>query len=128
MGMIEDLKELGVNTEEGLKRLNGNQSFYERMLRSVPKMLEKDLVDPEFPADDYGDIIEKTHAIKGATGNLSLTPLYEAYTQIVDLLRESKPEEARKILKDILPVQEQILNTINQYQQVIWYNSCLFLI
>ena len=39
MGMIEDLKELGVNTEEGLKRLNGNQSFYERMLRSVPKML-----------------------------------------------------------------------------------------
>ena len=116
MGMIEDLKELGVNTEEGLKRLNGNQSFYERMLRSVPKMLEKDQVDPEFPADDYGDIIEKTHAIKGATGNLSLTPLYEAYTQIVDLLRESKPEEARKILKDILPVQEQILNTINQYQ------------
>lgn len=44
--MIEDLKELGVNTEEGLKRLNGNQSFYERMLRSVPKMLEKDPVDP----------------------------------------------------------------------------------
>ena len=116
MGMIEDLKELGVNTEEGLKRLNGNQSFYERMLRSVTKMLEKDPVDPEFPVDDYGDIIEKTHAIKGATGNLSLTPLYEAYTQIVNLLREGKPEEARKILKDILPVQEQILNTINQYQ------------
>ena len=116
MGMIEDLKELGVNTEEGLKRLNGNQSFYERILRSVPKMFEKDPVDPEFPVDDYGDIIEKTHAIKGATGNLSLTPLYEAYTQIVNLLREGKPEEARKILKDILPVQEQILNTINQYQ------------
>lgn len=116
MGMIEDLKELGVNTEEGLKRLNGNQSFYERMLRSVPKMLEKDPVDPEFSADDYGDIIEKAHAIKGATGNLSLTPLYEAYTEIVDLLRAGKPEEARKILKDILPVQEQILNTINQYQ------------
>jgi hypothetical protein len=45
-----------------------------------------------------------------------LTPLYEAYTEIVDLLRAGKPEEARKILKDILPVQEQILNTINQYQ------------
>ena len=116
MSFFDELRTLGVDIDGGLKRLNGNQSFYERMLRSVPKMLEKDPVDPEFPADDYGDIIEKTHAIKGATGNLSLTPLYEAYTQIVDLLREGKPEEARKILKDILPVQEQILNTINQYQ------------
>lgn len=61
-------------------------------------------------------MIESAHAIKGATGNLSLTPLYKAYTDIVDLLRQDKPEEARKVLLDILPVQAQIIEVINKYK------------
>ncbi len=115
MGMIEELKDLGVNVDEALKRLNNNTSFYERMLRSVPGMLEKDPVKTDFDANDYGEVLEKAHALKGATGNLSLTPLYQAYTDIVALLREGKPEEARKILIDVQPVQQEIIDAINKY-------------
>ena len=38
-----------------------------------------------------------------------MTPIYEAYGQIVDLLRNQKPEEARKVLEDVLPKQADIL-------------------
>lgn len=116
MGMLEELKDLGVDVDEALKRLGGNEAFYKKMLGRVQSMLEETPVDPDFDAGDYQAVIESTHAIKGATGNLSLTPLYKAYTDIVDLLRQDKPEEARKILVDILPVQAQILEIIDRYK------------
>ena len=116
MNMLEELKGLGVNVDEALKRLGGNEAFYKKMLGRIQSMLEETTVNPEFDANDYQEVIENAHAIKGATGNLSLTLLYKAYTDIVDLLRQGSPEEARKILVDILPVQAQIIEVINKYK------------
>lgn len=116
MGMFEELKDLGVDVDEGLKRLAGNEAFYKKMLGRIQSMLEDKPIDPDFDAGDYQEVIENAHAIKGATGNLSLTPMYKAYTDIVDLLRQDNPEEARKILVDVLPVQAQIIDVINKYK------------
>ena len=115
MSLLDDLKGLGVDVEEGLQRFMGNAPLYERMMMTFPKMMEKTPVDLDFDASDVTGIIEVTHSIKGATGNLSLTPLYEAYTKAVDLLRGGRPEEARQILKDIQPVQTQIMDCIKSY-------------
>ena len=115
MSLLDEMKELGVNVDEGLKRFMGNSALYEKMFGSFVKMINKSLVDPDFDANDYQDVIEKTHAIKGATGNLSITPLYEAYSKIVSLLREDKPEEAREVLKNILPVQAEIVSRIEKH-------------
>lgn len=115
MGLLEDLTNLGVNVDEALKRFMGNASLYEKMLGTLPKMIEGSPVSPDFDSNDYTDVIEKTHALKGTTGNLSITPLYEAYTEIVSLLRSDKPEEAREILVKILPVQEEIIDCIKKY-------------
>lgn len=115
MSLLDEMKELGVNVDEGLKRFMGNSSLYERMFGSFVKMINKSLVDPDFDANDYQEVIEKAHAIKGATGNLSITPLYEAYSEIVSLLREDKPEEAREVLKNILPVQAEIVSCIEKH-------------
>lgn len=117
MGLLEDLKELGANIEEGLNRLGGNQALYERLLGSFMKTMETHYVEPDFDSNDYAEIIEKAHAIKGTSGNLSLTPVYEAYTEIVDLLRGGKPEEAKEVLAKILPVQEEIMQCIAKYSK-----------
>ena len=47
-------------------------------------------------------------------GNLSITPLYKSYTQIVNLLRENNPEEAKKILLETIPVQDEIIACIEK--------------
>lgn len=117
MGLLEELKDLGANIDEGLERLGGNQALYERLLGSFLKTMETHRLAADFDAGDLAGAIEKTHAIKGTSGNLSITPLYEAYTDIVALLREEKPEEAREVLVKILPVQEEIIQCIRRYSE-----------
>lgn len=46
MSLLDEMKELGVNVDEGLKRFMGNSSLYERMFGSFVKMINKSLVDP----------------------------------------------------------------------------------
>lgn len=115
MSLLEELKGLGVNIDEAVERFMGNVSLYERMLGTFPGMIESCSVDPDFDCNDYSEVIEKTHAIKGAAGNLSITPLYEAYTEIVSLLRSNQPEQAQTVLKEILPVQEDVIHCIKKY-------------
>ncbi len=49
------------------------------------------------------------------TKMVTITPLYEGYGEIVDLLRKGEPEQAREILVKLLPVQEQILGVIEKH-------------
>lgn len=114
MVLFDELRELGVNIDEGLERLGGNAGLYERLLGSFLKTLDSHHVDPDFDCDDYASEIEKAHAIKGTSGNLSLTPIYEAYTEIVELLRADKPQEAKEVLQKTLPVQEKIVECISK--------------
>ena len=117
MSLFEELKALGVNIDEGLKRINGNERLYTKLLGSFTKTIENQSVSPDFDGNDCTETIEKAHAIKGTSGNLSITPVYEAYTEIVNLLRTGKPEQARPILEKILPVQEEIVQCIKKYSE-----------
>lgn len=115
MNLIQELKSLGVNTDEALERLGGNSSLYERMLLKFKDMIKNSSAQMDFKCNDYSGIIEVAHAIKGASGNLSITPVYEAYSEIVRLLREQQPGQAEKILEKTLPVQTAIINCIEKY-------------
>ncbi len=115
MNLIQELKNLGVNTDEGLSRMGGNSSLYERMLVKLKDMIKNSPVQMDFDCNDYSDIVESAHAIKGAAGNLAVTPIYESYTELVKLLREQKPEEAKEVLGKVLPVQNEIIDCIEKY-------------
>ncbi len=103
MDLFDELKALDVDVDAGLQRLNGNKNLYTRLLGSFVKTI-----------NEYYETTDRAHAIKGASGNLSITPIYEAYTQIVDLLRKDQPEQARELLKNIIPIQDKIIECINK--------------
>ncbi len=115
MNLIQELKGLGVNTDEGLERMGGNSSLYERMLVKLKDMINDSPVQMDFDCNNYDDIIEAAHAIKGASGNLAVTPIYESYTEIVKLLRAQQPEQAKKILEKVLPAQKAIIDCIEKH-------------
>lgn len=115
MSLLQELETLGVNTDEAVERMNGNTSLYERMLVKFKDMIKDMPVRPDFDSNNYADVIEAAHAIKGTSSNLSVTPIYEAYSEIVRLLRENQPEQARDVLKKIIPVQTDIVNCIEKY-------------
>lgn len=115
MGLLDELRNLGVNIDEGADRLMGNVSLYERMLVKFGEMMKKSPVSPDFDLNDYADVIEAAHAVKGAAGNLSITPVYEAYSEVVSLLRAGQPKKAKEILEKVQPVQKDILECIWRY-------------
>ncbi len=115
MALLDELKELKVNTDEAILRFMNNSSLYERMLLKLPPNIEKLEVLSFIEAGDFKTATENAHTIKGMVGNLSVTPLYTAYTEIVNLLRADKPDEAKALLVETLPVQEEINACIKKY-------------
>lgn len=116
MSMVSELKELGVDVEDALQRFMGNEGLFNRMIKKLPNAAKDLHVIDFFESGDYETALNNAHTLKGVMGNLSITPLFNAYNDAVNLLRENKPEEAKKRVEEILPVQEQIIACIEKYQ------------
>ena len=115
MDLLTELKALGADINDGLTRCMNNEALFERLLKKVPENIEKLEVLSFIETGDYATALSNAHTIKGVTGNLSLTPLFTAYSEIVALFRADKPDEARQMLVEILPVQEEIISCIKKY-------------
>lgn len=114
MDLLNELEKLGVNTNEALERFSGNSSLYIRMLGKFPASINDLEVMPCIESGDIETSITRAHTIKGVTGNLSITPLYNSYTKIVNDLRAGNPNSAKEELEKILPVQKEILECIEK--------------
>ena len=115
MGMLDELRDLGVDVDKALKLLNGKTALYEKLLVKFADMIKKADIRTDFDSNDCKAMMETTHMIKGSAGNLSITPLFKAYSDIMQLFREGKPEEARAGLISVLPVQESIIACNDKY-------------
>lgn len=116
MSMISELQELGANVDDAMQRFMNNAALYERMLKKLPAVIVDKPVMEFIEAGNIETSIENAHTLKGVLGNLSITPLYKAYTDIVDLLRGNDSEKAKTILEECLPTQEKVIACIEKYQ------------
>ena len=117
MSFLQELEGLGIDTQEGLDRVMGDESLYEMMfgmfdssIQTTPIRLE------EFDGAALDGLIGKIHALKGTTGNLSITPLFTRYEKTLTLLRAGRPAEAKAVYQELLPIQEKILDCIRHNQ------------
>lgn len=116
MGMLDELRELGVDVDKALKLLNGKTALYERLLFKFADLIKKADIQTDFDSNDYTSVMETTHTLKGSAGNLSITPLFKAYADIMQLFRDGKPEEAREGLIKVKPVQDEIVACIEKHK------------
>ena len=115
MTLTEEMGLLGADVDDAMKRFSGKTSFYERMLKKLPAAIDSNPVLSFMDAKDYTTATANAHTLKGVFGNLSVTPLYTAYTTIVNDLRANEPEKAEALLKEILPLQEKFVSCILSY-------------
>lgn len=87
---VETLAAYGADTQTGLSRCMNNEAFYLRLVNM-------ELNDPNFArlqealqSGDTRGAFEAAHALKGAAGNLSLTPIYEPVERLTELLRNAE--------------------------------------
>lgn len=116
MSFAETLEGLGVNVKEGVDRVMGDQELYETMLGMFVEEVESFPISvSDFDSSDYDELIKRVHMLKGTTGNLSITPLFEQYTKALGLLRGKKPGEAKAVFEKVLPVQTAIIDCIKNH-------------
>lgn len=115
MSLFEELKELGVDVDEGLERVMDDEPLYETLLGMfLDKVNDSSIEMGDFEAESLDELIGRVHTLKGLTGNLAITPLFEGYMQVLDLLRTDHAGEAAKVYERILPVQTAITECIKR--------------
>lgn len=111
----EELENLGVNVAEGVDRVMGDEPLYEMMLGMFSDTIkEARILFGDFEQADIEELTAQVHSLKGMTGNLSLTPLYDGYVEMLGLLREGKVREAGQVMERMMPVQEKITSCIER--------------
>ena len=117
MDLLEELKSMDVDVDEGMERVMNDKDLYTMMLDMFVTAIETTPIQPEdFDGGTLDDLIGKIHTLKGTTGNLSIQPLFTRYTQSLTLLREGQPAEAKAAYVELLPIQERILECIRRHQ------------
>jgi HPt (histidine-containing phosphotransfer) domain-containing protein len=83
-----------IDMETGLGRVRGNSVIYKKMLGMFLNSKEFEALEEALTAKDCQKAADVAHAIKGLTGNLSLTLLFEESTKLMNQLRAGSYEEA----------------------------------
>ncbi len=94
--MIDKLKKLGADIDDAMRRFQGNEGLYKRLLAKFPEQAVNLNAAVYFENEDYDKALENVHTLKGLAANLSLANLYEAYSEVVDLLRTERYIEAEQ--------------------------------
>jgi len=116
VSLFTELKELGVNVDEGLERVMDDESLYETMLGMfLDKVNTNPIEIQDFDSKDLDKLIERVHILKGLTGNLAMTPLFEGYSKALEFLRTDRAEDAMKEYERLLPAQAAIIECIKRH-------------
>ena len=97
----DKLREFGADVDAGLARCMGNEALYLRLVASIPSETNFDKLSKGIEEHDLDMAFDAAHALKGVTGNLSLTPLYEPIVRITELLRNRTDTDYTELLTEI---------------------------
>ena len=84
---IAKLEEYGADVKTGLERCLGSEDFYLRMVGMLRNEDNFRILDEALAANDLDKAFEAAHALKGVTGNLALTRLFDQISELTELLR-----------------------------------------
>ena len=82
-----------INVNEALSRMRGNKKLYVKMLDLFLGVNEFAQFEEAIGKGDLNRAAEVAHTIKGMTGNLSMTALFEQSEKLMNQLRQSELDE-----------------------------------
>lgn len=106
---IESLNAFGANTEEGLARCMGNEALYLKLVGVMLADKNFDKLRSAIEAENLDEAFEAAHALKGALGNLALTPLYEKAASLTEFLRNRAEADYGGLVSDLLASRDSLL-------------------
>lgn len=102
----------GVDVNQGLKRMDDDIEFYEKMLK---KFREDDYcrrLQDALGKSDADKAFQYAHALKGAAGNLSLVRISEAVVPLVEELRKGDAKMAEQYLPEVKTAYDALMEAL----------------
>lgn len=112
--MLDELRELGVDVDSLLELFGGNVDAYCEILNSFLNDIINYDVEGLMQRGDYETACQNSHALKGASGNLRIDPLFKMYTDINQALKQNDIEAAQAALDEGIECQRQIVECIKR--------------
>lgn len=111
--LYESLKNAGTDVDAALERVMGNEALFLRLLKKFSadtnfEELKKALSDGETET-----AFAKAHSLKGMTGNLSMTGLYELFSRQTEFLRGGDLSSGVSLMPEIEPLYEKIRDIVS---------------
>lgn len=98
---IDKLKEFGVDTDSGIKRVMGKEDLYLSLVKTVPSNEGFAMLNEAVRAGDLDAAFEAAHGLKGILGNLDIKVLYDKLADITEKLRAREERDYSKELGEI---------------------------
>ena len=104
---IEELKALGADTDTGLSRCVGNEALYLKLVGMGLGDTKFEELGSAVKAGNLDKAFELCHALKGVIGNLALTPLYEALSDMTEKLRAREQADYQTMYSNIIEIRSK---------------------
>lgn len=100
--LLEELKIWGCDIDGAMDRLMYDKEIYMKFLyqfKEEDKFVELERAVLE---KDQTNAFESAHTLKGVAGNLSLNPIYDSISKLVEVLKKDDISEVIPLLEDVL--------------------------
>ncbi len=104
---IEELKALGADTDTGLSRCVGNEALYLKLVGMGLGDAKFEELGTAVNAGDLDKAFELCHALKGVIGNLAITPLFYAISDMTEKLRGREQADYSTMYSKIIEIRSK---------------------
>lgn len=117
----KQLEENGADVDTTLKRFMGNETIYLKFIRKFLDDKNYEVIETSLAQNDYEAAFTGAHSLKGVAGNLGLNPVYEAASEMSELLRNVKSTgvDAEELQEAKAKLEERYF----KFQKIIEENS-----
>lgn len=106
------LRQAGIDYDAALARFVGKQAIYEKyLLKFLEDTHAQDALEA-YEQENYEELLEQTHALKGVAGTLGMMGLYDVAAEIVHDLRCDNRDGLSEKMARMMAEQERIREII----------------
>lgn len=106
------LNKAGIDCLSGIRRFSGNAALYEKYLNRFAEDENFSLAKKALEHKNYEDLLKYVHTMKGVTGNLSMTELFQSCAELVSVLRGKEFNHVDEIFNKICLLHSKICEAI----------------
>lgn len=112
----ENLKNAGVDVTGSIARFAGNEGLYHKFLMKFLEDTTFSGLNHAMEQGDFDEALRTAHTLKGLSGNLGLTPLFNACSEFVTAIRQDQTGRCAALYEEISRCYNDITKVIKEIE------------